>query len=129
MKINADITIISDRDGVRIEIRDRDASVMMIKLDLSSKQFTSAIGRLAHTEVRDCEVYGLDKIGKRQETDTLEFCLDVDKWVDKTKNQARKKVIENCPEGWEPDMNFGSQDSFFNKDGKEWARTTIRRWV
>jgi hypothetical protein len=29
---------------------------------------------------------------------------------------------------WLPENTYGSQDSFFSKEGKYFARTVIRRW-
>ena len=68
------------------------------------------------------------KLNKKLEHKRFVFKLPpVDGWRDK---ETAKEIIQKvCPEGWKPDMGFNSQDSFFSKDGKEYARTTIRRWV
>jgi hypothetical protein len=59
----------------------------------------------------------------------LEF--EVPKWNTdiSDKEQAMELAKEHCPYGWTPDLYFNSQDSFFYKDKKRFARTTIRRWV
>jgi hypothetical protein len=70
-------------------------------------------------------VIGLEKIGKRHQHKTFEFPIP----VGRNKIKAREIVSSICPEGWVPDKEFNSQDSFFIKDGEYWARTIIRRWV
>ena len=35
----------------------------------------------------------------------------------------------STPDGWECSTYFGSKKSFFQKDGKEYARTTASRWI
>lgn len=129
MKINGDITILADKDGARIEIRDRDASVLFVEINLSSQQFCQALGRLAHVKC-NLNVSGLNKVGKKHENKTFEFELpkNMELWG------TDKKIIADyaetiTPEGWKNDRYFNSRDSFFTKDGKDWARCTIRRWV
>lgn len=45
------------------------------------------------------------------------------------KEVAIETIKTVCPDGWTPDLYFGSQNSFFRENGKEYARVTIRRWI
>ena len=49
-------------------------------------------------------------------------------WHDRTR-LAAEAFKPFCPVGWTSDDYFGFQHSFFMKDGEEWARVTVRRWV
>ena len=125
------ITILFGDDGLRIEVRDGKASTMFARIKLNQKQSCQALSRLGHTPCK-IEVYGLDKVGKKHENKTFEFEMPEKNeylYGDPQKALAVVTVKKVCPEGWEPDLYFSSQNSFFEKNGKPWARTTIRRWV
>ena len=129
MKINGKITLLASEDGVSIEIEDEASSCVIVKGFLTSEQFCQALGRLAHTKMKECAVYNLDIVGKKMELDKLEFPLSSDDYTN-NRELAQKEVHKYCPEGWKPDISFSSQNSFFyTKDNKRYARTTIRRWV
>ena len=130
MDINARVTILVDRDGAAIEIEDDDAAITFVKLEMSTDQFCSAIGRLSSCETLSCKVNGLDRVGKNHECKKFEFLIgDKNTAFDKRKEIAYDIAVKSCPEGWEPDKYFGSQDSFFTKGEELWGRVTIRRWV
>ena len=126
---NGKITIMTNKDGCDIHIDDGDASITMVKIHLTTEQFCQAIGRLAYTTCEKLEVFGLDKIGKKMDNKFLEFPFDKKcKWSERDE-LAYEEALRFCPEGWYPDKYFGSQNSFFIKDGQEYARVVIRRWV
>jgi uncharacterized membrane protein len=131
-KFNAQISILASYDDlIKITISDKDASLDIIELNLTREQFINAtMNRLSNTEVSSSVAYGIENIGKKLEMDTLVFEIPKGllrlESVDKT---LQKLALKSTPEGWYPDMNFNSQNSFFGKDGKHYARTIIRRWV
>jgi hypothetical protein len=131
MKIKGKITILCDEDGATIELHDEDASLTFARVKLTSTQYCQALGRLAYTPCFSMEVKGLDKVGKQMENRPLIF--EVPKELPYKRDERDKLLIpileKVCPEGWVYDMGFHSQDSFFSKDGKSYAKTTIRRWV
>ena len=129
MKIDAQITMLFNDDGLTIEIRDYNASVTFVDIHMTSEQVCQAFSRLAHTPVESCEIRGVEYIGKVMENKRFEFQLPPKSTVVNRKELACQALSSECPEGWEPSNSFSSQDSFFSKDGKEYARTTIRRWV
>jgi len=127
MKLNdGRITMLASENGMIIELRDNDASVVFAKVEMNTKQLAQALSRLGYTTCK-IEVQGLDKLGKKMEIDKLVFEIP-DDWYNE-KELAMTLVKEKCPEGWTPDLYFNSQNSFFIKDGVRFARTTIRRWV
>ena len=132
MKINGSITILCDDEGVRIEIHDEDSRVDFIEINMTPAQFTSALGRSANTKCASMEVKGLDRVGKIMEMQNLAF--EIPKNIHYDKREKRNSALavladKACPEGWISDSYFDSQDSFFFKGGKGYARTVIRRWV
>jgi len=127
---DARISILIDREKTRIELHDMSASIMFLEITLTAEQLSSALSRLAYTEC-EIEINGFDKIGKSMELSTLEF--ELPESIDRYKKDAADKIkdlaIQNCPVDWKPDLSFNSQNSFFSKDGKQYARTFMRRWI
>jgi hypothetical protein len=132
-KFKAQISILASYDDlIKITISDKDASLDIIELNLTREQFINAtMNRLSNTDVISSVAYGIENLGKTLEMDTLAFEIPPgllrSKSVDKT---LQNLALKSTPEGWYPDMIFNSKNSFFStKDGKHYARTTIRRWV
>jgi hypothetical protein len=125
---NAQITILANQDAVEIEIRDADACITFARVRLTPEQFCKCLSRLAHVECK-ASVSDLDLVGKKHENKKLTFPMPLcTEWKNR-KTVAYYEAVRVCPEGWEPDDFFGSQDSFFQKDGEQWASVTIRRWI
>ncbi len=123
------ITILVGNKEVKIEIMDLDASICFVKVVMTSEQFTTALSRLANTQC-DVEVKDLDKVGKKMIHKQFEFELSfASSGYHERKYLANSVVLKKCPKGWIPDLSFSSQGSFFTQVGKEFARTTIRKWV
>ncbi len=100
-----------------------------LDLEMTPEQFVNAaMNRMAHTEMVSATLFNLERIGKKLETRNFEFELP-DHRFDKRVEIARETVKKVIPDGWTPDMGFSSQGSFFTRDEKPYARTTIRRWV
>ena len=131
MKINARVTILCGKDGVTIEVQDDDANTNFLRLDLSPEQWCAALGRLSLVSCEECELVGLDHVGRVHESKDWVFPLpkDTDAYNKKRESIAQREADMQCPVGWTPDTSYRSQDSFFHKDEKWWARTKIRRWV
>jgi len=117
----------TEPDYIEIRFCDDDAAIEFATAKLSLADFAAAVTGLARV---DCEIEtrGLEHVGKKMETDTIEFQMPKGNCNDR-KEVARDIVDRYCPMGWVPDRYFGSQGSFFDRDGRLWARTTIRRWV
>lgn len=69
---------------------------------------------------------GLDKVGKYRHIKTIEFEVGND--IHDRHESAMKEFVKHRPDGWELWGRFGSQNSFFTKDGKTYTRATIVSW-
>ena len=125
---NGKITILFRQDGLKIEVEDGGSSVRFVDITLTQEQLCRALSREACVPC-DITLSGLDKIGKTLQHRKFVFELPPDTNYSNKKEKAQEQIKLKCPEGWEPDIYFNSQDSFFTKDDKEYARTTIRQWV
>lgn len=89
-----------------------------------------ALGRLAHTPC-DIELYRLDRVGKKHESKSFEFEISADAVKDSYLLDliCIESLLKSGMADWTSDNHYGLRDSFFEKDGKQYARVTIRRWV
>jgi len=132
--MKGNITILVDGNGARIEVEDESSGIRFLKINLSAEQFMACLGRLYMVKC-DLELRGLDQIGKTLEVGNHEFKVPAEiyelKWDDRQRfNQEMEELAQDgLMDGWIPDNYFESQGSFFKKDGEQWARVTIRRWV
>lgn len=125
---NSRITILVNSEETIIELFDYKSFITFARIKLTPEQLSSALSRMSHTACKSVEVIGLDKLNKTLEHEVLEFEIPYVSYKERDA-VAAKIATEQCPEGWEPDNYFGAQGSYFTKDGKEYARVTIRRWV
>lgn len=128
MKLKGSITILIDEEETTIEIMDELSRITFVEVKLTPQQLSAALSRLCNI---DCEidVMGLDRVGKKHEHDKLEFEI-----TDSLRSSRNEKLLQHIAQsklsdGWIAESYFGSKDSFFTKDGKPYARVTIRRWV
>jgi hypothetical protein len=129
------ITILINRDSTTIELVDDVSDVRFLEIKLTPEQLSAALSRMSMT---DCEFItrGLDVIGKRHEWKTFEFMIPENVLVldlSKDKSGYAERLANHADtllsDGWKAEGYFGSQNSFFEKDGENWARCTIRRYV
>jgi hypothetical protein len=126
---DARVTFLVGDGGATIEFYDAEACITFAKATLTADQLCQALSRLMHTPCK-MELHNLDKVGKTMEYQELIFEIPEPLFYKGERNETAKKLaIKNCPEGWKPELYFGSQQSFFNRDGKHMARCNIRRWV
>ena len=128
-KIDGRITLLFSEDGLTIELHDDLSSTTFARVELDQMQTCQVLSRLSRTHC-DMEVYELDRVGKKMEHKNFQFFVTKKKiYGSGRQDLAKIKIKEVCPEGWTPDLYFGSQGSFFYKDDEVWANATIRRWV
>jgi hypothetical protein len=126
--INPKISILINSDRTTIEFHDDASSITFLRAVLSPAQTVQALSRLSYT---DCEVelIKIDRVGKVMTHKKHSF--EIPKEIKHQRDVS--KLISLCeatkPDGWVSDNNFSSQDTFFSKDGKDYAQTTIRQWV
>lgn len=130
--LDASITILVNVEYTEIRITNNQSNTDFVRAKLTPEQLSMCLSRMGNTKC-EVDVYGLDKIGKTHENTKFEFeILDS---MHKKGNEVslHATCIESLQkqgmEGWIPDAYYGSQDSFFSRNGKHFARVTIRRWV
>lgn len=134
MELNdARITFLINRDGAEIVLRDADSNINFARVKLTTDQLAAALSRLGDVECK-CSVYQLDKLGKRHENKDFEFEIPDFGYgrrdnTDKVHQLAIDALAKEGMSDWTPDKYYGSQNSFFTKDNKRFARAIIRRWV
>ena len=131
MKINAKITLLINQDGLHLTMDDDDAVICFLDVRLTPQQTVEALSRLAHVPC-ECEVRGLNLVGKKRLSQKLSFEFAAGhSYGEERQKLATSKAKEVCPEGWKPDTYFGSQNSFsYNHDtGVTTAHTTAYKWV
>jgi len=135
-KISGDVTILVDREGARIEVRDKNASLMIVDVKMSPENFMAALGRVGHCPAEVQVTERPERIGTMMKVDTIEFPLPAvakKLYGEACAKIAIKEADKFCARyrpGWTPDTYYGSHGSFFlDKEGKlKWARQTIRKW-
>ena len=124
----AQITFLFNDEGATLDIRDLVSGTTFVKAVLNRKQVLQMLSRQAHVETASMGVFGLDKLGMKQEVSSMQFEMpECDYGIQET--VAKGLADKLTPEGWVNDGYFRSQDSFFNLEGKSMAKVTIRRWV
>jgi hypothetical protein len=129
MKIeNAKITMIINRDCTEIEIHDADANTTLARVKLTPEQLSMILSRQGYVEC-ECNTGDLKKIGKKHENKYFEFEITYSKSKEDLALACNEAIFQQGMHEWESDNYYSSQNSFFSKDGKDYARTVIRRWV
>ena len=131
MKLDTQITVLFSADGLHLKVTDKPSGVTFLDITMNAAQVCQAFSRLSNVQVTECEIKGLDKIGKRHEHKSFTVTIPGDIDYNTRQEIARQKLLEECPEGWVPDLYLGSQNSFsYNYKTKQTTVTTfIRRWV
>lgn len=131
-KINAKLTISvvnlnQDDEYVEVCIADEDTCDAVIVAKISTTDFARAvIGRLARVSIESCEV-NAKHVGTKRESMALVLPLTDDAFYNR--EVAIREIEKHCPEGWEPSLYLGSQNSFFSHGGQKFVRTTAYRYV
>jgi hypothetical protein len=131
MKIEGRISILINREYTTIEIKDDKANTTFVKATLTPDQLSAALSRQVSIEC-DVEVHGLERVGKKHENKTLEFEIPKNletSYLKRDEDKLQKIAQSHLSDGWIAERYFGFQGSFFTKDGKQYARCTIRRWI
>jgi hypothetical protein len=128
MKLKGNISILINRESTTIEIRDSEANTMFVEITLTPEQLSEVLSRMKYTAC-EIEVFGLDRVGKKHENKRFEFVVPSDLKGKRDSEKLREHAQTLLTDGWIADGYFSSQDSFFTKDGIDYARVTIRRWV
>lgn len=123
------ISMLINFDSTMIEIYDEVSSKTFVRVQLTNNQLASMLSRLQRTSCK-VEVGDLTIIGKQMEHQTFEFEVDREiKGSNILLHLCCTQALEKSNmSDWIPEQRYNSQDSFFQKDGKLFARTIIRKW-
>ncbi len=128
MKLEGRISMLVNREETTIKIKDDKANVTLAVVSLTPEQLSMILSRQVDVEC-EIEVGNLSKIGKTHECKSFEFEIPSEIRGRKSDSELQEIAQSQLSDGWVADGYFGSQNSFFAKDGKQYARCTIRHWV
>ncbi len=125
------ISILVNREGTTIELTDKTSNTRFAEVKLTNDQLAMALARFGETPCK-IDVFGLDRIGKTHEHKNFEFAITRDLEyggrIPILQKMANELLLEEG-EGWSTTDTFSSQNTFFEKDGKKYARCIARRYV
>lgn len=129
MKIeNPKITMLINSGYTEIEIVDSDANTTIVKVRLTPEQLSTILARRGYVDC-ECTIGDLTRIGKKHENKKFEFEITYSKTKEDLALACNEALFAQGMHEWVSDNYYQSQDSFFSRDGKDYARVTIRRWV
>ena len=130
-EIKAKISLFISQDETVIQVVDSDSGITFLEMYLTNEQTCKMLSRLSQVDVEKSTVRGLDLIGKKLECSDFEFEITESLYEYKNRDPKELKRVadSNLTDGWIADPYFIRKNSFFEKDGKFYARTTIRRWI
>lgn len=128
MELKGKITILISREGTTIEIEDENSNTRFVKVFLTPEQLSAVLSRQASVEC-ELKVVKLERVGKKHENKSFEFEIDKEKASSSNTDELYEIAKSKLSDGWIPDKYFSSQNSFYKKDGKQYANCTIRRWI
>ena len=124
------ISIFVNRESTTIHVRDEASGVSFCEVTLTPEEFSSALSRLADTPC-NITVRGVDKIGKKHEHKSFVFEIkERPAYHEHDGIRAlAQQLLDEEGDGYISDGYFKSQDSFFERDGKLYAKCSVRRWI
>ena len=129
---DARISLLINSEETTLEVRDSDAAITFLRIKISPQQLSDLLSRRCDVECH-ADVFGLDKLGKKHQNENFEFEVPID--IERgNRNEILNEIclkelaLHDMPD-WVPDKYYQSQNSFFKKDGKSYARAVIRRWI
>lgn len=119
----------SSQGYIHLTIEDTKSLAASVTIDLSYEQFALLITGMSIRA--EAEWHNADKVGLRREV--REVVLDITgspRSYSPSGETAIRDLYEKTKEpGWVSDVYLGSQNSFFEKDGRKYARFPEYRWV
>lgn len=122
------ITILISKDTTSIEIIDSQSSTTFLKVILTAEQLSMALSRQARVECQ-LEIDKLERVGKIHEHKIFEFEIPENLVSGAKEKELQELAQSKLSDGWIADGHFRSKNSFFTKDGVQYASCIIRRYV
>ncbi len=125
---NAKISFYVNRESTKIEIHDADSNTAIVVVNLTPEELSACLSRQGYVSCK-CITGNLDRVGKTHENKKFEFEITYSKSQQDLELACNEALFSLGMHEWVSDQYYKSQDSFFKKDGKEYARVIIRRWI
>lgn len=115
------------REKISIRVKDESSRIEFLEIEIDLVSFAKAITGLSEVK---CEMVTrrLEHVGKTEEIDKLEFEIPEHTYTNR-EEVTLETALKLCPDSWTLDPYLGSKDSFSYKDGKEYCRVNIFRYV
>lgn len=131
MKLKGSITISYPSNGtVRFQVRDETSRQTFLEIELSYEEFAKSLSSLAERPMT-FNIHDSERIGKVKHTEDIEVEVPNNHDRDISRKHVQKfvsKKIKETGKPWIADLALSSQNSFFHKDERKFARTTMSYW-
>lgn len=130
METKVKLTFLVGNDQTSVYVEDSLSGIRFLEMSLTPIELSKILSRQACVEV-DAVVKRLDIVGKKHENKRFVFEITKELYYYSNRDNEKLKELADSllTDGWMSDCYFNSQDSFYEKDGKFYARTTIRRYI
>jgi hypothetical protein len=122
------ITMLVNSEYTEIEITDSNSNTTLAHVRLTPVQLSTILARQGYVDC-ECTTGDLTRIGKKHKNKKFEFEITYSKTKEDLALACNEALFAQGMHEWVSDNYYQSQDSFFSKDGKDYARVVIRRWV
>jgi hypothetical protein len=126
-KLQGKLTICKSSNGtVLLRIEDSNSLIQFLEIEIPLADFSEALFGLAY---RPCSysIIGTDVLGKQRYQEDYIFEINTFRNIEQAKLTAI--TLSQQDPIWNYSSYFGSQDSFFSKDGKYYAKTTRYKYI
>lgn len=128
MKIQATLSMaFRGGDGVNIRIRDNTSRIEFVDVLIGHAEFSRALSALQERPLIECEVRGLQYVGKQSVTERRSIECPLDTY---DREEMSSWLKENAQEdGWILSAYLGSQSSIDRKSGKTILNYSVTKYV
>jgi hypothetical protein len=128
MKIQATLSIaFPSGGGVNIRLRDIASRIEFVDVEISHAEFSQALSALQERPLIECELRGLEYVGKKRITEARSVECPIDAH---DRDVLRGWLKMNCQEnGWILNDYLGSQISIERRDGKTVLNYSVTKYV
>lgn len=128
MKIQATLSLsFPSQGGVSIRLRDNASRIEFVDAEISHEEFSRALSSLQERPLIECEVRGLQYVGKKSITERRSIECPLKSY---DRDVLSTWLKENAQEGgWLVSTYLGSQSSINHKDGKTILNYSVTKYV
>jgi hypothetical protein len=115
-------------DEISITIQDENSLARFLDIKITAKDLMLALTNRADVEM-SFDVRALDNVGKHRILKEIEFEIGNIDYSNRQDIAHRQALAECRGTIWIPSSYFGAQNSFFERDGKKYARTDAHAYL